>query len=451
MMNSSKLTVALAESGFVLKGLTILLPALIFMGYSLRSIVSYNFEIVLLLSMLILGGVMLYRKQVVWNSSLVTFSAIALLYLVSVASTSLLLHGTSEIASHKINILLMIIGFIALTWLLYVVRPTIDYFWYFLLIACIVMLVWAGLEFYHQGEAILNGTLRLGDLYSNPIKFGVFMNAIFILMLGGVLWAYQKHPAVMVVWLVLLLMSLLAVIFAQSRTAWIGWPEAIIGWGAYYLFILLKSNKSKKLKYSLAALPVVLVLALFSFENVSKVFETRYEATVDNIDQYVNKGNHSSSLGIRFMMYETAVDMVMEKPVFGIGAEAFQNKFKERTADKIRERFGDDVEGYKHSHVHNQFLMTWVQYGVLPTLILIVFFIYLLQFFVKGVRVSSYADKPVFIAGLVFTVASLLSFLPESPLEYSSYSAHYLLFFSLIFVYGVLVEESAKERSSQIT
>ncbi len=416
------------------------LPLFIFTGYALRGIVSYNFEIIFAFVSIALITLFFLKKRLNSCPSLWWFTIVLLLYFFSVLLPSLMLHDGGSQSSHKLAILILIPGFILLAWLLYQAKLKVDFFWYFLMLASSVMLIWALLEVNAVGVHSLGKEYRLGDFYSHPIKLGVYANALFILMLGGILWAYKKHPLLLAAWICFLLLDFLMVILSQTRTAWIGWPEALIGWGTYYLFLIWKSNWNSLSKVFVMIVPVLILVGISLTEPVSNVFEKRVQLAVDNVSDYFSGENYQSSLGARLMMYETAIEMIQKKPLVGYGAEDFAKQFKLTSIEKVKERFGVDFSGFDYGHVHNQFLMSWVQYGVMAFVSLLLVFIFLFYHFVVGMRSSKDEDKPIFIAGLVFSVAAFLGFMPESPLEFSGYSAHYLLFFSLLFSFSLSVK-----------
>ncbi|WP_040727898.1 O-antigen ligase [Thiomicrorhabdus sp. Kp2] len=423
----------------VLRWLTFILVIMLFAGYSLRGVIPYNFEQILIL-MFFLGGYVFWKqkKHEVLDRSFNIWLLLLTSYWLSIFLISFYHFSFGEVTVQKLQIVFLILGFIVLGLTILNLNPSIDYFWYFLIVASMFMAIWLGMELKAHGlDAVFNAT-RFGGAYGHPIKFGVYGNGLLILMLGGFVWAYKKHPLLLILWVLLVISNLLIVILSQSRTAWIGWPEAIIGWGGYYLFLILKSSSSKWFKLNIISLPLIVLFLITSSEPVKSVFEKRYMAAVNDIVGYINGDNPYSSLGARFVMYETSWNLIQERPWLGYGADGFKENFKSQSAYVLNSRFSRSSEGLKYSQVHNQFLMTWIQYGIFPVLILLSFFIYILRFFWLGMRSSEPESKPIFIAGIVFSVATFMSFMPESPLEYSSYSAHYWLFLTLLFVFAVI-------------
>ena len=423
----------------VLRWLSFSFVVLLFAGYSLRGQVPYNFEQILILT-LCLGGYIFWKqnKNEVLDKSFKIWVLLLITYWLCLVLISFYHFSFGEVTAQKLQIVSLILGFIVLGWTILKLKPSIDYFWYFLMTATLFMGAWLVMEIQAIGlDAFLQGA-RMGSKYGNEIKFGVYGNALLIIMMGGLIWAYKKSPLILVIWVLFIFINLIIVVSSQSRTAWIGWPEAIIGWGGYYLFLILRSHISESKKMVIILVPVLFLSLLSSNSLVKNIFSDRIDAFVNNVSAYIDGSNWYTSIGVRFVMYEASVNLITKSPFVGYGADSFEEIIKIESSKIIMERFQEEHPGIELSHVHNQFLMTWIQYGIVPVLILLLFFVFTLRFFWLGMRSSEPESKPIFIAGIVFSVATFMAFLPESPLEYSGYSAHYWLFLTLVFVFSVI-------------
>jgi len=442
----------LLDVGLKYHWVSFLLVLLIFAGYSLRSVILYNFELVFFFILITLVYLLFKKKRYKqkWPQELVVWSGFLTAFCAVIVVLNLIYLPLTEVNFHKMQIALLMVGFIALTWLLFLLKPTIDFFWYFLMGASVLMVFRAVLELSSLGGFSLEGLSsmgRLGNALGNPIPFGLFANTLFILMIGGVIWAYKKHPVLLCFWLLLLFLNFLMVILSQTRTAWVGWGEAIIGWGAYYIYLAYRHKVLLKL-----GVGMVFLVAFLGWVNMTipatKVLKDRASLVFSDMDQYVEGDNPLTSVGLRLSMYGTAVTMIQEKPYLGYGSEGFLEQFKEASQAFFLKEFNLKHDGLQLSHVHNQFLMTWVQYGVIPVVLLLFLFIYLIRFFWKELRQASEENKPIFIAGLVFIGSMMVAFMVESPLEFATYSAHYWLFTTLLFVFGLLIKTNQKSLDS---
>lgn len=419
--------------------LVFILLQMLFAGYVLRGEVPYNFEMAFILFVFVLGYLIFKKTPVFRNRRLWYWSGLNILYL-SVVFIISYYHAPLEDAGLKsLQITGLIIGFLVILWTLFLLRPTLDFFWMFFVGASLTMLVWFGLELSHFGlDGLIEGQ-RFGSRYGHPIKFGIYANGLFIILLGGGIWAYRKGSLMFFVWIFLLITNLLAVVFSQTRTAWIGWPEAIIGWGLFYFLILIRSSLTARLKMTLLALPILFVVAFVSTESVYNVFEKRIALVFTDTQSYVSGEQPLTSVGLRYLMYEAAYELIKERPLMGYGADAFSENLQTVTSRLLKDKFNIKHPGLDFTQIHNQFLMIWLNYGVFALLALLSMFAFLFWHFFTGMRSASMDEKPIWIAGLVFSVASFMSFMPESPLQYSTYSSHFFLIFSLLLGFSMIL------------
>ncbi|HBK71462.1 MAG TPA: hypothetical protein DDZ39_07400, partial [Flavobacteriaceae bacterium] len=220
---------------------------------------------------------------------------------------------------------------------------------------------------------------------------------------------------------------------------WIGWPEAFIGWGSFYIYRLYKLKRIKMLIVFLMG--VILVISAIAMSPAKEVLDKRIGMAMSDIAQY-NNGNPSTSFGQRFVMYEIGVNQIKETPWLGIGVSNFRSFLEEESQKVFEHKYG--ISGkLSFSQIHNQFLMYFVTGGILAFTGLVLLFGFLLYYFFKKIKGSqSDDDKVLGIAGMIFTITSLMTFLPESPLQFK---AQFVFFFTIAFLL-VVVNENSKER-----
>lgn len=419
-----------------------ILIQLIFLGYILRDIVPYNFEIVFIPILILISFLRFNYKRETMDPLIIFIFILILLYIFLVMLVSVFHAPLGSDGWKNIKITLNIFGFVAIFFIIVTLRPSESFFWFTMAGASLIIISLTILELSHIGVQGLTELKRLGSIHSNPIKYGLYANGLFVIMFGGFLWALQKGKSVFIFWMLLVLANLFAVIYSNTRTAWIGWPEAIFGWGLFYSFILYRSRLSVFKKAMVIIAPLTIVVAVLSMS--SNVFEKRILLAVKDISEYVSGEQPLTSLGSRFLMYEAAVLMIIDSPLIGHGADKFQLNLKSTTSKILNERYNVEHPGLHYSHIHNQFFMSAVNYGILVAVLLFVILLFIIAYFTVGVSSASILNKPIWIAGLVFSIASLLSFLPESPLESTGYSVHYFTLWSVLLGFTVVQSKSSE-------
>jgi len=313
-----------------------------------------------------------------------------------------------------------------------------------ILITATVFVLWVLLSEFHYLQLSFSSIAnhRFGAMSSSSvIDFGIYSNTLFVILIGTLFWFKRLSNVWKVLLLFALVISLSGAILSQSRTAWIGWPEAFIGWGSFYIYRLYKLKRIKMLIVFLMG--VILVISAIAMSPAKEVLDKRIGMAMSDIAQY-NNGNPSTSFGQRFVMYEIGVNQIKETPWLGIGISNFRSFLEEESQKVFEHKYG--ISGkISFSQIHNQFLMYFVTGGILAFTGLVLLFGFLLYYFFKKIKGSqSDDDKVLGIAGMIFTITSLMTFLPESPLQFK---AQFVFFFTITFLL-VVVNENSKERQA---
>ncbi|KUJ75728.1 hypothetical protein AVO42_10610 [Thiomicrospira sp. XS5] len=255
---------------------------------------------------------------------------------------------------------------------------------------------------------------RYGDVGSiAPINFGIYANTLFLILLGGVFWFRKLGWGWILALLVALAIALTGSILSQSRTAWIGWPEAIIAWTVFYSYYLWR-NQKKGVLFG-GAVTVIAVVILLTQSSLYSLVEKRAVKAITDVEDYID-GRPLTSLGQRFVMYEAGWNSFKEHPLIGVGPDGFPNELKKQTESIFSEQFGIQNKYLSFGHIHNQFLMSAMENGILGVLSLIFLFLYLFVVFIQQAKNLNYYSKSLGVVGLVFMIASFLTFMPEVPL-----------------------------------
>ena len=433
-----------------LKAFLFVLISLIFYGYIHRGVIGVNYEALLGL-ILLLGLYVVYKtsfKEI--NRFIVVWGSVILFYwLMTLIAT--IYHGPiGDRALTVLNVTHTIFPFFFLLLVLVYLKPSIDYFWYLIGVATFIIIYLLYLEISAAGwDALLAGK-RIGGVYSNSVKLGVFANSFFIILLGSLPWAFKKGKLFFTGWCALIVTDFLGVVFIQTRTAWIGWPEAIIGWGLYYFYMLRhKIRLNKNIKLIIFIVPFIVLWGIFSIEQVKTVVDKRVTAAYSNVGDYFAGQTFQTSVGKRILGYEAALVGIKSSPWIGIGEDAFPEFQKQMTVKLGIEKFNEKTSGFEFTHIHNQFLMSWLTKGVFSFLSVVLIFAFLIWYFTRGLQKSTFENKPIWIAGLVFSVASLLSFLPETPLQKSDTSTHFFLLSTLLIAFSILTEQRQNKLNSE--
>ena len=178
------------------------------------------------------------------------------------------------------------------------------------------------------------------------------------------------------------LLILFALLLTKSMGAWLSLILALIA-----LFVL--SHKSIKKQRLMLWLSFIFIALAITF-----ILVTRWERLMD-------MANPQNSITQRLNYWRTAIAMIKDNPLFGVGPGNFQEVFL-----KYKMGLSTDTR-----YAHNIFLHHWAETGILGLLGII----YLIISFFRRFRITT-ETKFIFLSGLAFILHNLVDntyFIPE--------------------------------------
>lgn len=351
---------------------------------------------------------------------------------------------TELLFHHKSAALIAVLLFM---FILVRLAPSENVIWWALLIGAQGVFIAVLLELYFKGWDHLFSGHRLGTMYGTGIlKFGVFSNLLFGILLGAFFWVIrQKYKW----WLLLFLLFTLTSVFLGSilsgtRGAWLGLPEIIIGWGIFYYVYYFRKQSSGRKVVILILLTLFVVATLWLGKNK---IENRVNNAVKNVEKYFD-GNPNTSIGLRLVMYEAAWDGIKENVFTGVGQDNIQKELRERMLMIYESKFINHVEAAKGRgelnswDVHNQYLQEFFSRGILGLLSLILVQLFLLLFFIRRVRecgINIWA-----VTGIIFVLASAINLMSYSWMRFNTGMFFYFVLTTLM-VYASVAYKASKD------
>ncbi|MCX8026858.1 MAG: O-antigen ligase family protein [Thermodesulfovibrionales bacterium] len=166
----------------------------------------------------------------------------------------------------------------------------------------------------------------------------------------------------------------------------------------------------------LAILVVIITIIL------SPTLEHRIKAVFDDIKEYKG-GNPNTSIGLRLYMWDKALVLIKEKPLFGHGTGSYSNEIVRHRSDNIDEIF------LRISQPHNSLLYMMVSFGILG------FLSFFMLFFVVIRRAYMQRNTLVGYAIFVFNIVLLLSTTTDNQILSFGTSHLFALFTGMLLTY----------------
>lgn len=289
---------------------------------------------------------------------------------------------------------------------------------------------------------------RMGELGSSSVtRFGIFANSLFFSLWSAFLWRKELSRVWVFLLLSALLVTFLGAVLSQTRAAWIGWPEAIIGWGSLYFFLLVKNKDYKKIFLSLISIAFISILFLLS--PLKNIIQERTVAAVSDVELYIDKVNPNTSVGLRLVMYEAAINQIKQTPWIGIGENGHDNFFKREVPKVFADKFGMKGGDIFQGHVHNQYLQLLISRGLIGFAGLLAALVALIVIFTKQIKNSNTEKgKGLGVLGMVYVISTMMTFIPDVP--FNSKGAFLFLFtFATLLVFLTDIYNQEKAASNE--
>ncbi len=163
------------------------------------------------------------------------------------------------------------------------------------------------------------------------------------------------------------------------------------GWAAIPLFILmwiLMSPKFKtgilmRLSIAVALIALGVVLSYYTLD----IVRLRLDVALNDL----SSSNPDTSLGVRFQLWKAAVELFMQHPVFGVGAEGFGPAMDKLADSGVITKVAAEIG---KGEVHSYYFATLARFGIIGLISTILLFVVPLRLFYKA-TLSNYTFHQV--------------------------------------------------------
>ncbi len=266
----------------------------------------------------------------------------------------------------------------------------------------------------------------------NPMRYGAISLTLAAISLSGILVVRHKAMWLKIMLAMAVLLGFVACFLAQSRSSLFAIPILAFACGVY----LYRAGHPRFLM--VLAVGVVLLVAGLSRDS-------RVQKTFLSIESY-QQGNSSTSLGGRFDMFEAAVILIKQNPVWGHGLASYFEKGKE-----VRKAYPDlnPLVGTV-SNPHNEILLVMVEKGIIGLFAMLLLFVVPGYLFYRALYSSSQEVKFYALSGLclliVYAVVGQSVALFQHDVFNHFFTLMVLLFASQIRVIGFVQDRVDGER-----
>ncbi len=318
-----------------------------------------------------------------------------LMFVVTLMSYALL--GGDHGGQTRVGIYLGFVLAIPIYFLFKLCSPPSRIIWWALVIACYVVAARSLLEVNGLVDELSKKNISLyrANGTMHPIRFGDLSLLMAFISLAGALYIKDIKRWMRMAGVIAFFCGIIASVLSESRGGWIAVPALLI----VTLWPLFREITVRNKIIILAVIAVVLS-AMFNVPGLK--IDERYEQAKYDILQYHNKDNSSTSIGLRFDMFEAAYWVFSENPVFGSGIGNYSEEVK-KYSESNKDRLSEAI--IRFDNPHNEVLMHMATRGMIGLISLMLLFFVGAFMFVTKMR--QYEDKTLFysISGLLVFVA----------------------------------------------
>ncbi len=272
------------------------------------------------------------------------------------------------------------------------VKPA--FLWSGIAVGAVGAAIVAVVDFYVRGESRAAG-------HNNAIQFGDISMLFACLLMAGYSWAKQAR------WMIALFVlgitcGIFASLLSGARGGWLALPVVAI-----FLYVSNGFYKHKKLSFTFALVFVGATLMFYGLQQTSFV-QARIQEAVSDLLQYTQAQNTNTSLGIRFTLWQSGLNLIAQQPLIGWGSVANYVNATGDTAD-VFQRF---------NHFHNEIVDAMVKRGLLGGIALLL--VYGVPAFLFFRQLKQPLVRPFAQAGLMLVLATFIFGLTQSFFSHSS-------------------------------
>ncbi|OOF65522.1 O-antigen ligase [Rodentibacter sp. Ppn85] len=261
-----------------------------------------------------------------------------------------------------------------------------------------------------------------GDI---AMSLGLFSFAI------GLYFWQKSHKKITALCIFASFGGILGSILSTARGGWVALPVVLV-----VMLWIYRRSLSKSFFLSLVGIFTVVVVGVSQMPN-SRVME-RLSLIQYDIARY-EQNNANTSLGLRFEMWKSAVEMVKEKPVLGWGEKGATEKRKQDVEMKV---VASDIGQY--THAHNQYLDDFSKRGIVGFITFLAILLVPLYQFKRRLNSTALETKLIASLGVVHILSVMIYCLSQG---FFTHNSGNIFYFFLTIVFLAMLKQSEKQQS----
>lgn len=264
------------------------------------------------------------------------------------------------------------------------------------------------------------------------IQGGDISMSLGILSLIIALYAHQKKDVKLTALSVIGgLCGIVGSLLSTARGGWVALPVLLI-----VILYIYRHSLSKRFFLTFFGIIAIASVGISQMPN-NRIME-RINVAQKDIQLYLDNHDGNTSLGARFEMWKSALEMAKEKPFFGWGIQGATEKRKQETEEKIATgNIG------QFTHAHNQYLDDLSKRGIVGLLALLAVLFIPLCTFMKNLKTANNEIKLIATLGVAHILSVMIYGLSQGFLVHNSGTIFYF-FLTIVFYTAIRTRQKAE-------
>ena len=256
---------------------------------------------------------------------------------------------------------------------------------------------------------------RAGNTFVNPIHFGDLALIMGFLSLFSINWAGRDPLYIVILKSLGLLAGLFVSVQSESRGGWIAIPVVLLTW-------LIIQNKERGLLRLLMTMVPPLLFGITSYFLINIIHQRVDEVYSDIVAAW--HGNLDTSIGIRLQLWETALYLFRENPIFGVGPNGYAPLMSTLTQSGLI----TEMAAYNgRGEVHNFIFASMARLGIFGLLSALAIFFVPFVIFIKATKSDLATQRKAAMMGICLVLGFFIFGLSVETFNLKMVAAFYSL------------------------
>ena len=251
--------------------------------------------------------------------------------------------------------------------------------------------------------------------YINHIHLGDLALMLGLLSIFSVNWIREDGQGVKLLKILGLIAGSYVSVVSSARGGWIAIPVLV------FVFVHFRSSGRlfNKLLLAMLLIGVVGILGYSLFEPIRERL-----SMVDTDLASFSGGNPDTSIGIRLQLWNAALHLIAQNPVFGVGAAGFASAMDGLSASGV---ITPMAAGFGKGEVHNEILAHTVRFGIFGLISILAVYFVPFAIFLRAARSKLHQQNVAAMLGMCVTLGFFVFGLTVETFDLKMTAAFYSL------------------------